>query len=283
MKKLMIAATAALCAAVGFADGIGGIQSQNVVGYYNEEAPQAKFVLGTASLETIGGGIKLSSFTGLTPVAIDWEGDYMAFQNLAPQLQIWNGTGYDLTFYVSNAWFDDGTDDGQFVEGWCGLDGVLRGDDYTIPAGYAYWLRNVPDSNPLNISGQVKQTAKVQVTCPNAFMLLGNPYPTAIDLNGGSDMTSSDITPVAIDWEGDYLAFQNQATQLQIWNGTGYDLVFYVSNAWYDNGTPDGDYKEGWCGLDGLLRENYSIPVGYGLWIKATSGVCTIDFNNPIK
>ena len=280
MKKLMIAATAALCATVGFSDGIG---SSNVVGYYSENAPQAKFTLGAASLEAISGGIKLSAFSGLTPVAIDWEGDAEAFKKLAPQLQIWNGTNYDFAYYVNNAWLDDGTAEGKFVEGWCDADGLLRGDNYVITPGYAYWLKNVPDSNPLNISGQVKQAEKVQVSCPNAFMLVGNPYPAPIDLNEGKDMTAPDIKPVAIDWEGDYTAFQNQATQLQIWNGSNYDMAYYVSNAWFDNGTEDGDYKEGWCDGDGVLREGYSIPVGYGFWIKATSGACTLEFNNPIK
>ena len=254
-----------------------------VVGYYNEQAPQAKFVLGSASLETVGGGIRLSAFTGLTPVAVDWEGDFESFWNLAPQLQIWNGTTYDFAYYVSNAWFDNGTDDGDYKEGWADTEGLLLGDDYEITPGYAYWLKNVPDSNPLNISGQVKQAEKVQVSCPNQFMLIGNPYPSAIDLNGKKDMTSTDIKPVAIDWEGDYTAFQNQATQLQIWNGSDYDMAYYVNNAWFDNGTEDGDYAEGWCDADGLLRVDYSIPTGYGLWIKATSGTCTIDFNNPIK
>ena len=188
-----------------------------------------------------------------------------------------------MAYYVSNAWYDNGTEDGDYTEGWCDGDGVLRGDNYVITPGYAYWLKNVPDSNPLNISGQVKQAEKVQVSCPNAFMLVGNPYPAPIDLNEGKDMTAPDIKPVAIDWEGDYMAFYNTATQLQIWNGSDYDMAYYVSNAWYDNGTEDGDYKEGWCDGDGVLREGYSIPVGYGFWIKATSGACTLEFNNPIK
>ena len=240
-------------------------------------------MLCSASLETIGGGIKLSSFTGLTPVAIDWGGDETAFWNLAPQLQIWNGSNYDLAYYVSNAWFDNGTEDGDFKEGWSDGAGLLLGDDYTITPGYAYWLKNVPDSKSLNISGQVKQAEKVQVACPSKFMLIGNPYPTAIKLVDGTDMTSTDITPVEIDWGGDETAFWNTATQLQIWNGSNYDLAYYVSNAWFDNGTEDGDFKEGWSDGAGLLLEEYSIPVGYGLWIKATSGACTIDFNNPIK
>ena len=240
-------------------------------------------MLGAASLESIGGGIKLSSFTGLTPVAIDWEGDVTAFYNTAPQLQIWNGTDYDMAYYVSNAWYNNGTEEGDYIEGWCDGDGLLRGDDYTITPGYAYWLKNVPDSKSLNIAGQVKDAAKVQVACPNAFMLIGNPYPSAIDLNGKKDMTSTDIKPVAIDWEGDITAFYNTATQLQIWNGSDYDMAYYVSNAWFNNGTEEGDYAEGWCDGDGLLRVDYSIPVGYGLWIKATSGACTINFNNPIK
>ena len=184
---------------------------------------------------------------------------------------------------MSNAWFDNGTEEGDYKEGWCDLDGILRGDDYVITSGYAYWLRNVPDSKPLNIAGQVKEAEKVQVACPNKFMLVGNPYPSQINLNGGADMTSADITPVAIDWDGDPTAYQNTATQLQIWNGSLYDYAYYVSNAWFDNGTEEGDYKEGWCDLDGLLREDYFIPVGYGLWIKASSGACTLEFANPVK
>ena len=125
-----------------------------VVGYYNEAAPKAKFVLGTASLETIGGGIKLSSFTGLTPVAIDWEGDYTAFKLIAPQLQIWNGSNYDMAYYVTNAWFDNGTLDGDYKEGWCDMDGLLR-EDYFIPVGYGLWIKatsgacNIDFNNPI--------------------------------------------------------------------------------------------------------------------------------------
>ena len=144
----------AMAAGAAFADT--EIASANVVGYYNEEAPQAKFMLGAASLETIGGGIKLSSFTGLTPVAIDWEGDYMAFQNLAPQLQIWNGSNYDFAYYVSNAWFDNGTEDGDYKEGWADDDGVLR-ENYSIPVGYGFWIKATSGACNLDFANPIRK------------------------------------------------------------------------------------------------------------------------------
>ena len=152
MKKLMIAAAAALCATVGFSDGI---ESSNVVGYYSENAPQAKFMLGAASLEAIDGGIKLNAFKGLTPVAIDWEGDPTTFWKTAPQLQIWNGTGYDLTYYVSNAWYDNGTEEGDYKEGWCDGDGLLR-EGYSIPVGYGFWVKATSGACTLNFNNPIK-------------------------------------------------------------------------------------------------------------------------------
>ena len=68
---------------------------------------------------------------------------------------------------MSNAWIP--TTESDTTEGWCDGGGEFIGDTYTITPGYAYWLKNVPDSNSLNIAGQVKQAEKVQVTCPNKF------------------------------------------------------------------------------------------------------------------
>ena len=91
------------------------------------------------------------------------------------------------------------------------------------------------------------------------------------------------FTPVAIDWNlEEYTEFQTRAAQLQIWNGSAYDLAYYVSNAWYDNGTEDGDFKAGWADGEGLLLEDYEIPAGNGFWVKAASGACTLEYNNPV-
>ena len=206
----------------------------------------------------------------------------MEFQTRAAQLQLWNGSSYDNAYYVSNAWYDDGTEEGDFKEGWADGDGVLL-EDYEFTPGGAYWLKNAPDSNALHVAGQVPSDATVEFECPlNQFMLSGNAFPAAIKLNG-AQMTSSDITPVAIDWElEEYMEFQNRATQLQIWNGSSYDNAYYVSNAWYDNGTEEGDYKAGWADGDGVLLEDYEISAGNGFWIKAASGACTLEYNNPI-
>ena len=278
MKKLMIAASAALCATVGFS-----LESANIVGYQTKTTPQNRFMIGTVPFEACDGSMQINKLiSGLTPVEIDWAGDYTAYQTLAPQLQIWNGSTYDFAYYVSNAWYDNGTADGAYGEGWCDGDGLLR-TDYEFTPGGAYWVKNVPDSKSLQVSGAIKSADSVTFACPTSFMLAGNAYPVAINLNSGTQMTSSDITPVEIDWAGDYTAYQALATQMQIWNGSTYDFAYYVSNAWYDNGTADGAYAEGWCDGDGLLRTGYSIPSGNGFWIKATSGACNLVFDNPTK
>ena len=259
------------------------VTSDNVVGYTSKTTPQAKFMIGTVPFETVDGSMQINKLlSGYTPVEIDWEGDYTAFQKLAAQLQIWTGTDYDMAYYVSNAWYDNGTEEGAYTEGWSDGDGLLLTDYEFIPGG-AYWVKNVPDSKSLTVSGAVKAADVVTFNCPQKFMLAGNAFPVAILLNEGTQMTSADITDVDIDWEGDYTGFQKTATQMQIWNGSDYDMTYYVSNAWYDNGTEEGAYKKGWADGDGLLRVNYTIPAGSGFWIKASSGECNLDFNNPMK
>ena len=134
MKKLMFAAA---LAAIGTAFAV---ESGNVVGYQNKSTPQARFMIGTVPFETTDGTMKLNKLlTGFTPVAIDWE-DPTAFQTLAAELQIWNGSKYDKAYYVSNAWFDDGTEEGDYKAGWCDMDGLLR-ENYVIPAGNGFWIK----------------------------------------------------------------------------------------------------------------------------------------------
>ena len=279
MKKLMFAAVAAA------AGGLMAIESANVVGYQQKTTPQAKFMIGTVPFETPDGSMKLNSLlSGFTPVAIDWSLDeYTVFRNVAAQLQIWNGSTYDMAYYVSNAWYDDGTEEGAYKEGWCDPEGLLLTSYEFIPGG-AYWVKNVPDSNPLTVAGAIKSASSVDFSCPTSFMLAGNAFPVDIQLNEGTQMTSANIKPVAIDWEADdYTTFRNLATQMQIWDGSKYDMAYYVSNAWYDNGTEEGAFKAGWCDPEGLLLENYTIPSGNGFWIKAASGACTLTFDNPTK
>jgi len=294
MKKLMFAmGVAALCGAVH------AIESANVVGYKSKESPKGKFMIGTVPFETCGGTLNLNELlSGFTPVEIDWD-DPTAFWSTAAQIQIWNGSSYDNAFYVSNAYFDDGSEEGLEVEGWCDDQGVLYkndgiangGRDYEFTPGGAYWIKNVPDSKPLNVAGAVKGADSVSFNCPKGqFMLAGNAFPVDINLND-TQMTSVDITPVAIDWDNP-TAFWDTATQLQIWNGTSYDNAFYVSNAYFDDGSEEGLEIQGWCDDQGVLYKNdgienggrdFIIPAGNGFWVKATSGECNLIFNNPLK
>ena len=289
MKKTMLSA-AVMAATVAMA-----IESQNVVGYTAQQTPANTFMLCSTPFEAVGGeGVDLNKvYSGISAVDIDWElEEYTEFCNRAPQMQIWNGTGYDFAYYVSNAWFDNGTEDGAFAEGWCDGSGMLYvgANSYVVTPGYSFWVRyTLDDEKNLLASGQVKSEASTSVECtePSRFMLLGNPYAVATKLNDDKVLTVSGLTAVDIDWElEEYTEFCNRAPQMQIWNGTGYDFAYFVSNAWYDNGTEDGAFAQGWCDGSGMLLvgdAEYSIGMGYGFWVKPITSACTFTFKSPIK
>ncbi len=75
-------------------------------------------------------------------------------------------------------------------------------------------------------------------------------------------------------------AFMQTAPQLQVWTPSGYQMYFYLNDA-YDLDLNDGTVYEGWADSFG----NYvtgSLPVGYGFWFKPTSAV-TATFSSPLS
>ena len=76
----------------------------------------------------------------------------------------------------------------------------------------------------------------------------------------------------------DGFLWQNTAPQISVINASGvYDSYWYLNDGWYDNGTPDGDYKAGWCDVAGSVVET-SIPAGTGYWINSRTGAFTMTF-----
>ena len=76
------------------------------------------------------------------------------------------------------------------------------------------------------------------------------------------------------------LAFLQTAPNLQVWTPSGYQLYYYLNDA-YDNVLNNGTVYEG--GADDF--GNYvtdTFPVGYGFWFKPTSAV-TIGFTSPLS
>ena len=84
--------------------------------------------------------------------------------------------------------------------------------------------------------------------------------------------------------KGDFLAVPNNddaflstANQIQHWTGSAYNKYYYLEDAWYDDGSEDGAYKEGWADGYGEFTSE-DIPVGRGFWVKANTGTFKITF-----
>ena len=66
-----------------------------------------------------------------------------------------------------------------------------------------------------------------------------------------------------------------KALQLQVWNGVGYTMYYYLSDA-YDEA--NDEEKEGWANGAGDYVEETVADVNYGFWARSLGGSGTITF-----
>ena len=265
MKKLMIAAAAALWATVGFGD----VESANIVGYTQKDAPKGQFKIYGAGFEQVGGGSAVNGLvSGVEGVSYDEEN---VFRTTAAQIQIPNAEGgYDVYYYLNDGWFDDNGADG-YKAGWCDDNGVIV--DTEVTPGVAFWFKSVPSDAMCTVSGQVSLDTSAEVTCPQNFALRANPFPVSVAVNSGK-FASSDIVGVNYDEEN---VFRTTAPQIQIPNAEGgYDVCYYLTDGWFDDNGADG-YKAGWCDDNGVIVDT-EIPAGQGIWTKGVTGAFTLMF-----
>lgn len=138
MKKLMIAASAALCAAVGF----GEIQSDNTVGYTSKAVEAGRFYLIGTQFDKTGttsaGSVDMNDLITLssTITAGLYDDDFAT----APKISVLNAAGgYANYFYISDGTYDDGADTPLGFDAWCDENGYeLKGTQ--IDAGAAFWI-----------------------------------------------------------------------------------------------------------------------------------------------
>ena len=263
--------------------------------------------------ETTSGGLNINDiFKYQSTYVIDWEMSPGDLENdmkaKAPQLQIQktDGSGYEVYFWVKNAWIDDGTDEGIDIEGWCTKSGAYAeptnpglsdGEpDGTIIPGAGAWFKDPENKDPsTTLSGAVMQD-DVALTCPAGFVLRGLTTPQVVNVNDTSKLVFSGIDATyEIDWDMTPGALENdmkaKAPQIQVQklDGSGYEVYFYVKNAWLDDGTDDGIDMVGWCAKSGTYavptnpgleegESNGNIPVGAGMWMKGCTGSFNVTF-----
>ena len=257
MKKCMLGVAAAMAfSAVCVAEGL---ESANIVGYVTSPKIAAnKVSLGTTPFSATGSDmVKIQDMVVPSVAAVP----YKDRSTKALQLQVWNGTGYDVYFYLSDAYIEE-TD--EEVTGWANGKG-----DYTfaeIAPGTGYWYKYPTAESTYTLPGQVLSAASVTKNVyASKLNLVGNPYPMALNLN---NLKTS--VPAAT-----YRDRVSKAVQLQVWNGTGYDVCFYLSDAYIED---TDEEVTGWANGKGDFVSALNVDVTAGLWVKSPNGDGTITF-----
>ena len=160
MKKLMIAAAAALCATVGFSDGI---ESSNVVGYQTKDTVSGfNFVIPTFKAVNSGAihiqDIKIANAT-------DW----------SDSIQVLDEGGATTATYV----YASAAESGYEADGWLSEDGGSLAD-VTFAPGQSI-LIDTADVAVLTFAGQVSTEDTVIETVPG-FNFVGNNTPVAVNI-----------------------------------------------------------------------------------------------------
>ena len=238
MKKLMIAAAAAVCGSV-FA-----LESANVVGYQNKEVRQNLSVQLPTFENIATEGINIQS---IVPVAA--EGDELESGDFV--IQIYDDTGAQTASY---AWvlgedIDEGFADGWYEEDW---ETIV---EKTFDVGEAFNVSAAKGGTFL-YNGQIVGE-EVIVPVRQNLSAQGNFRPTAVNIQ--------QIVPVAA--EGDEL--ESGDFVIQIYDDTGAQTASY---AWVlgediDEGFADGWYEEDW---ETIVEKTFN--AGEGFNVSAAKG-----------
>ena len=239
MKKLMIVAAAALCAAV-MADGI---ESANTVGYQEIPTPQGASMRCSTFRTVLATSYPLSE---ITVTGSDGIGDVVA-QAISSE-GVWDGEYYYLT---EDGW---GCTTGWYKDPF----GSEAADDVVLPQGTALYITSANNDITLIVAGEV---AKGDVTVPFAqgSGQIGNCTPVAVDLN--------DVTVEGSDGIGDVVA---QAISSDgVWDGEYYYLT---EDGW---GCTTGWYKDPF-GTE--AADDVTLAPGESLFVTSANNDVTFVF-----
>ena len=286
MKKLMIAASAALCATVGFSD----VEGQNVVGYTSATLVPGLNMISDAFLKVGTDGKPLinelikdqANVCNAAPDFLDGEADEILLYTDSIGYQNKNA----FFFYA----YPEEPDPYYDYKWCCEADNEEVGEESYEPTfrsvpvgkGFFYWNRGQENIN-ISLSGQVS-TQDAQWTIVPGLNLLSNPYPTDIKINGSFDWKALGAQDAAdfLDGEADEILLYTDGIGYQNKNA----FFFY---AYPDEPDPYYDYK--WCcdadneeeGEESYEPTARSIPTGKGFfyWRRGATNM-TIDLTSPI-
>jgi hypothetical protein len=225
------------------------VTGQNWVGYVKVNLPPSgQFTMVGVNFEAVGaegGGIPLNEVINTNSLIGD------TFFTRADNVFIYNTSrpGYDRFYYNNGAFYDAVT----FTQ-----------TNPIVHSGDAFWLQSsstATEPRDVYILGQVNLSASVNIDLVESFQMIGNPYPTDLDLNDGFDWIAAGAT-------GDN--FFTRADNVFIFDGTSYDR-YYLD--------PDGNWRDA---VTFQIATDAIIPAGRGAWYDSKGGF-TKMFDRPFS
>ena len=239
MKKLMIAASAALCAAVGFC-----VESANIVGYQNKSVRKnlSQQVCTFDQIGVTGGALDIQK---LLPV--DSEGDYIG--NGAVNIQFKSDVGRLTAAY---SYYGEDEYDEDTPAGWYNEDedelavySFASAEGFQVYATTAFYF---------NYSGEVNMS-ETDVPFRKNLSMQGNIRPASVNIQ----------TIIPVDGEGDYIG--NGAVNIQFASDVGRLQAAY---AYYGEDEYEDDTPAGWYNEDEDELAEYTFAAGEGFKVYAS-------------
>lgn len=109
------------------------------MGYTTDTIAQNKFVIKAIQFEDVASGkVEVNKvFTGFTGVDYD---DDSAFMLTAPQIQVQSATGYDMYYYLNDAYVEE---TGNMKQGWA--DGNGNYVEPSVKVGAGFWVKSADE------------------------------------------------------------------------------------------------------------------------------------------
>ena len=298
MKKLMVAAAAALTATIGFS-----VESSNIVGYMNKAAENANSFSWIANtFQKVGGGVvKLSDFS-LSESQLPTAVSIFLLGSNGANLKDEGGNSQTFIFVhparctTANGWVSgwyyktkNGTN-AAAAEFKKGSESVLWANDYEIPYGSSFGVSRGSGTTTLVFSGAVAaEDGEIEAKNANSFSWLGNVMPVDYKLKDLALKESQLPTAVSLFFLG------SNGANLKDEGGNSQTFIFVhparctAANGWVSgwyyktkNGTnaAAAEFKKGTESV--LWANEYSVPAGCGFGISRGTGTTTLVVPSPI-